>query len=144
MGEQIHEPYDDVASVAQSIKGEEDFARQILEAKGDSELLRRSLRVEQVAGIVATAEDLDLHHLRGLTRRRDASRARAIIGYLAKVYGRIPYVTTAKFFNRDASTLAKDIRAFEAALREYPHERERLHRLTTRLIGPQNNPSLHA
>jgi REP element-mobilizing transposase RayT len=143
MGEQISDPYENLAGVAQLIKGNEDFVRSILETKDDRELVRRALRVDRVAQIVAEEEGLDLVYLRGVSRRRNASRARAIIGHLAKVYGRIPYTTTADFFNRDASTLAKDIRAFEALLQRTPSEREHLERLKTRLIGPSDNPYLH-
>jgi chromosomal replication initiation ATPase DnaA len=87
---------------------------------------------------------LDLGFLRGLTRRRDASRARAIVGYLAKVYGRISYATTARFFNRDASTLAKDVRSFEDVLRISPQEREHMKRLAAKLLRTSDTPCFHA
>jgi hypothetical protein len=65
------------------------------------------------------------------------------VGHLAKVYGHIPYAATADFFNREASTLAKDIRAFEATLLKSPQERKRLELLTIKLIE-SNTPSIHA
>jgi hypothetical protein len=143
MGTHVSEPYDLVKSVAQIIKGDEDFARPILKATDDKDLVRRSLRVEEVAQLVAMEEGLTLEYLRGVTRRRNASRARAIVGHLAKVYGRIPYAATADFFNREASTLAKDIRQFETILRQSHRERKRLELLKTKLMG-SNTPSNHA
>lgn len=80
--------------------------------------------IERVAEAVAAAQGLDLDYLRKVTRRRNASPARAMVGHLGKVYGRIPFPATSDFFLRDASTLTKDIRAFEAVLLESRKERE--------------------
>jgi putative transposase len=142
VGEQSTEPYDLIQAVAQVIKGDDDFARRLL--KDDRQLIRRSLRVEKIAELVARAAGLDLAYVCGITRRRNASRARAIVGHLAKLYGRISYATTAEFFNRDASTLAKDIRAFESLLLQSAKEREHVERFATKLIGTSSNPCFHA
>ena len=56
--------------------------------------------------------------VRSPTRRRDAALARAMVGYVGMLCGRIPYRRTADFFRRDGSTLARDIRSFEAKLLE--------------------------
>jgi hypothetical protein len=141
MGEEDAEPYESIAGVAQVIKGDEDFALRLLEKKDDQDLIRRRLRIERVAELVARKEDLDLGYLRGATRRRRASRARAIVGYLAKVYGRIPYARTAEFFNRETSTLSKDIRALERILQASTQERKRLDLLAASLLQ-SNNPSI--
>lgn len=133
MREPEMEPYDRVPSVAQIVKGDEDFARRVLEKADDRELIRRSVSVESVARLVTQAEGLDLGYLRGLTRRRDASAARAMVGYLARTYGRTPYARTADFFNRDPSTLSRDIRAFEASLTHDRGLRAKLSKLANRL-----------
>jgi len=133
MREEEPEPYDQVRSVAQIVKGDEGFARRVLEKADDRELIRRSLSVASVARLVAEAEGLDLAYLRGLTRRRNASAARAMVGHLARAYGRTPYAKTAEFFNRDPSTLSRDIRAFEASLIRSRDLRAKLTRLADRL-----------
>jgi putative transposase len=127
------EPYDTVHSVGQIVKGNEVFARRMLEKSDDVELFRRSLRVEAVARRVAAELELDLPYLRSPSRRRDASRARAIVGHLAKTFAGIPYVRTAKYFHRDGSTLTRDIRAFESALQQSPELRRRVSDLAARL-----------
>ena len=91
------------------------------------------MSAESVARLVAQAEGLDLGYLRGLTRRRDASGARVIVGYLARAYGRTPYAWTVNFFNRDPSTLSRDIRAFEASLTRDRGRRAKLRKLADRL-----------
>lgn len=133
MGEEETESYESVRSVAQVVKGDEEFARRIFEQVDDWELIRRSLRVDTVARLAAQELGLDLAYLRGLTRRRDASLARAIVGHLCKTYGRVPYAKTAEYFHRDASTLARDIRGLEAGLSRSPALREKLGRLAKQL-----------
>jgi putative transposase len=135
MGEEEAEPYEQIQGVAQVIKGDEAFARHVLEAMDDRELIRRSLRVASVARTVAEAERMDLAYLRGLTRRRDASLARALVGHLAKTYGRIPYAATAAFFNREPSTLARDIRRLESLLPQKRSLREKVAQLANRILA---------
>lgn len=133
MGEPEPETYAAVRSVGQIVKGEEGFARRMLEKSDDRELVRRSLRVEAVAREVADELQLDLGYLRSVSRRREASQARAIIGHLGKTYAGIPYARTAKYFHRDASTLTRDIRRFESDLQGSPELRRRVSGLVSRL-----------
>jgi putative transposase len=127
------ETYDEVQSVGQVVKGDEDFARRMLEKSDDADIVRKSLRVEAVARRVAAELSLDLSYLRSPSRRRDASQARAIVGHLAKTFAGIPYVRTAKYFHRDGSTLTRDIRAFESALQQSSELRRRVSDLAARL-----------
>ena len=133
MREEETESYDQLRSVGQLVKGDEGFARRALEKSDDRELIRRKISVGQVARLVAEAEGLDLDYLRGLTRRRDASAARAMVGHLARAYGRIPYSDTAEFFNRDPSTLSRDIRRFESSLASSRELRAKISRLADKL-----------
>jgi len=48
--------------------------------------------------------------------------------------GRIPYVRTAEYFNRDPSSVAKDVLALEEALRESRSVREQVDRLARSLV----------
>ena len=118
MSEELSEPYESVPKVAQLIKGDEAFAADVIRRAEMPELSRRRLKVEAVARLVAESRGVNLESLRGVSRARDASRARAIVGYLAKLHGRIAYSRTAEYFNRDGSTVSKDVRHFEQALRD--------------------------
>lgn len=139
------EPYDQVRDVAQVVKGDEEFARRVFEQADDHQLIRRSLRVETVARLVADDLGLDLGYLRGPTRRRNASLARALAGHLLKSHGCVSYASTAEFFHRDPSTLARDIRRLEASLAASRALRERVLRLAARAIDSEtNSTSTHA
>lgn len=133
MGDPDPESYEAVRSVGQIVKGDDVFARRMLEKADDRELVRRSLRVEAVAREVADEWKLDLGYLRSVSRRREASQARAIVGHLGKTYAGIPYARTAKYFHRDASTLTRDIRRFETALHDSAELRRRVSGLVARL-----------
>src|ERR1700693_3854728 len=43
----------------------------------------------------------------------DDARASALTAYLGKLYGRIPYSRTATFFNRDGTSIARDVHALD-------------------------------
>jgi chromosomal replication initiation ATPase DnaA len=117
MGETAPEArYDEVQAIGQVVRGDEAFARSVFESVGGMELVRRNLAVERLSRVVANELGQDLEWLRSPTRRREASLARAIVGHLGMIYGRIPYCRTAEFFRRDGSTLARDIRSFEDSL----------------------------
>jgi hypothetical protein len=55
---------------------------------------------------------------------------------LGKLCGRIPYSKTAAFFNRDSSSIAKDVLTFDLALRHSTKTREQADAL--RKPAPQN------
>jgi REP element-mobilizing transposase RayT len=126
--------YEELGTTAQIVKGDEAFAAQVMGKVEVPELIRRSLRVERIARLVAESEGLDLESLQASSRRRGVALARALTGYLGKTCGRIPYVRTAAFFNRDGSTLAKDILRLEGLLLTSPKLRRRAAELSQRLI----------
>ena len=84
--------------------------------------------------LVADDLELDLTSLRTPSRRAAASHARALTAYLGKLCGRIPYARTAEYFNRDPSSVAKDVLALEEALRESRSVREQVDRLARSLV----------
>lgn len=134
MGDGEPERYDAVGTVAQTFKGDEAFAEAVLQRVEVPELIRRSLRVDQVARAVAEELRLDLPALRSPSRQIGASRARAMTAYLGRLCGRIPYVRTAAFFNRDGSRVAKDVLALDQACRGSRKLRDQLDALARRII----------
>jgi REP element-mobilizing transposase RayT len=134
MGEAESERYDEIGNLAQTFKGDEVFVEKVMQKVEVPELIRRALRVEQIARAVADDLRLDLPSLRTPSRRVEASRARAITAFLGKLCGRIPYSKTAAFFNRDASSIAKDVFTFDLALRHSKKIREQVDALANRLI----------
>ncbi len=56
-----------------------------------------------------------------------------MVGHLARATGRIPYSDTAEFFNRDPSTISRDIRRFESSLAKSRELRAKVNRLADRL-----------
>ena len=58
--------------------------------------------------------------------------------YLGKLCGRIPYSRAADFFNRDGSSIAKDVLAFEQTLRRSKKLRDQIDTLARRLITPSS------
>jgi chromosomal replication initiation ATPase DnaA len=138
MSDEGPERYDAVGSVAQTFKGDEAFAEAVLQRVEVPELIRRSLRVEQIARAVASEMELNLQSLRSPSRQEEASRARAMTAYLGRLCGQIPYARTAAYFNRDGSSVAKDVRALDQALRNSKSLRGHLDSLARRLIRPSS------
>ena len=137
MGEEDPERYDDVRSLAQTFKGDENFAAAAMRIVEVPELIRRSLSVEQIARAVASALKLDLQSLRTPSRRADASRARAMTAYLGKLYGRIPFARTAEFFNRSGASIARDVLHLDQSLRDSKELQRRVDNLARRLTKPE-------
>jgi putative transposase len=133
MGEEDPERYDDIRSLAQTFKGDENFAAAAMRIVEVPELIRRSLSVEQIARAVASDLDLDLQSLRTPSRRADASRARALTAYLGKLYGRIPFARTAEFFNRSGASIARDVLHLDQSLRDSKELQRRVDNLARRL-----------
>lgn len=133
MGEAEPERYDEIGNIAQIFKGDEVFAAEVMQKVEVPELIRRSLRVERIALAVADDLGLDLLPLRTPSRRAEASHARAMTAYLGKLCGRIPYSQTAAYFNRDPSSIAKDVLRIDQALRHSRKLREQIDVLARRL-----------
>jgi hypothetical protein len=133
MREQLGEPYEEVASWGQVVKGDEAFAGRVLEAVGEPPLIRPDLTVEVVSKLVASLEEIGLERLRSASRGRRESRARIIAAWAGREAGRIPLARTAKYFFRDTSTLAKGVARLEQQIVGDRSLRERLEKLRRRL-----------
>jgi putative transposase len=118
MREEIQEPYEDVPSFGQAVKGDEAFAGRVLQAAGEPVLLRRDLTVEAVAQEVSVREGVSLERMRGLTRDRKVSRVRLLVAWAGREVGRISVARTAKYFQRDTSTLVRGLQRLEAAAQD--------------------------
>jgi REP element-mobilizing transposase RayT len=98
MSRQIGSDYEEARLTGQLVKGDEEFATEVLASKEDPELVRRGVTVERVCRAVSGALDLPLSDLRSPSRNRRLARGRAIAGYLGREVGRIPLARTAEFF----------------------------------------------
>jgi hypothetical protein len=56
-----------------------------------------------------------------------------LTAYLGKLYGRIPYVRAAEFFNRDGASIARDVLALDQSLRDSKELRSRIDNLARSL-----------
>lgn len=115
MRETVDEPYEDVASWGQAVKGDEGFADRVLQAVGEPPVFPRGLTVERIARRVARSTGVDLARMRGPSRDREGSRARLMVAWLGRDVGRIPIARAAKFFGRDTSTMINGLKRLEAA-----------------------------
>jgi REP-associated tyrosine transposase len=127
-------PYDAVVPSVPLIKGDDDFARVVLRQAEEPELARRGLQIETVAHAVAVSRGIELTQLRE-GRTQDISLARAITAHLGKIAGRIPFVRTAEYLNRDGSTVARDVRRLEDILENSAALRAEVERLRESLLG---------
>jgi putative transposase len=118
--------YEDLEAVGQVVKGDEQFAVQRLADAGEPEPLLRGLTEGRVARVVARAQELRGPELRGPGRSRDLSEARAIAGYIGKRLGGISLSRMARYFQRDGSTLVRDVGRLEQRLEAEPLLRRRL------------------
>jgi putative transposase len=124
MSRQIGRDYQEAPVTGQLVKGDEEFATQVLASKEDPELLRRGVTVERICRAVSRALDLPLTELRSPSRIRTLARGRAIAGHVGKRVGRIPLARTAEFLGRDRSTLARDVGHLESELRSSRGDRQ--------------------
>jgi hypothetical protein len=112
---QLSEAYETLKAVGRVVKGDEAFARSSFEKTSEPER-RRAWSVEQIARAVAKRAGLGVEELRVRALSWQRARERAISGYLAWKYSRIPLTRSAEFFRRDGTTLVRDVRRLEAEL----------------------------
>jgi len=131
------EDYEELRSIGQLVKGDEEFATRVLEKWGEPELLRRGLTVQRVVRAVAEVLGVDLADLTGPRRLRNLSAARAMAGYVGREQGRIPLSKVAEYFRRDGSTLVRDVRRLENRLREDAKSRDTVAAVLRSLTHPR-------
>lgn len=110
--------YEDAAPTASVIKGTDLFAGQVLASARRSATggpARREWSVERIATAAAASAGLTVDQLRALGQQRRIARERAIVAYVAWKYARVALAETARFFEREESTLVHAVRRIEAA-----------------------------
>jgi REP element-mobilizing transposase RayT len=125
--------YEELESVGQVVKGDEEFAVRRFEQAKEPEPLLRGLTEKLVTRVVARARGLGVGELRGPGRRRDLSEARAMAGYIGKRLGGISLSRMARYFHRDGSTLVRDVERFEQRLEKEKDLRRKLEAVVKRL-----------
>ena len=111
------EDYEELTSIGQVVKGDEEFAKRAFEDAGEADV-RKTLSVLTVARAVADVLDVPLKEMRSRQRSRRLSQARALAGHLGREQGGIPLAKTASYFGRDGSTLVRDVGRLEEELKK--------------------------
>jgi hypothetical protein len=116
MREELGEPYEEVESWGQAVKGDEAFADRAFQEAGEPRLIRRNLTIEAVAREVARRQGISLQQMNSLGQGRAASRARVLTAWVAREVARISIARTAKHFRRDTSTMSRNVSRLEERL----------------------------
>ncbi len=125
--------YEDVESLGQVVKGDEEFALQRFERAREIEPRIRGLKESRILAAVGAIFDLGVEDLRGPSRRRDLSEARAVAGYLGRRLGGFSWARTARYLHRDESTLVRNIQRLEEVLKSSARLRRRVSAVVKRL-----------
>jgi putative transposase len=140
MREAVGEPYEEVATWGQAVKGDEAFADRVLQEAGEPPVVPRGLTVERIARQVVQLEGLDLGRLRGSSRDRTSSRARLTVAWLAREAAKIPVAQAARFFGRDTSTMINGVNKLEADMENERALRQKLDSMRKEVRQFRNNP----
>ncbi len=124
MGEREVEPYEDLKSYAQAIKGGELFAQRVLKAAGQSPVAQMGLNESDAASAVGQACGFSAGELSGAGRHRPRSRARILAAHLPREEAGISIAQMARFFGRDESTLVRAVLRLERVTEEEDLRRE--------------------
>ena len=133
MSEDVGPRYEELPSIGQLVKGEEEFAVERFEEAGSDGPVLRGLTEARVLKAVAGELTLNLEDLRGPGRSRRLSEARAVAGYLGKRLGGIPWSRMARQVHRDGSTLVRDVGHLEQRLRKDSRLQQRIKALSRAL-----------
>ena len=133
-GEELEEPYSWVREIGQAIKGDEDFAIGALKRAGERPIRRTGLKPEQVAAAVARAHGVTLVDVMTSSRRRELSRVRIEAAYLGRREAGIPVAQTARFFEREESTLNRGVLKLESEIARSKLVARGLDRIAERLV----------
>jgi len=140
MRDVAEEPYEEVATWGQAVKGDEAFADRVLQEAGEPPVVPRGLTVERIARQVAQLDGLDLGRLRGLSRDRESSRARLTVAWLGRRAAKIPVAQAARFFGRDTSTMINGVNKLEADMEQDRALRQKLNSMREKVRQFRNNP----
>jgi REP-associated tyrosine transposase len=129
------EPYEAVRTWTQTIKGDEDFAQEVLSEAGEPAPAIPGLTVEAVARAVAAERGIRPASFMGPGRGRAESRSRLLAALLARDLGAIPVAQTAHYFGRDTSTFSRGIERLLAEADANPKLRGEINALAQKLRG---------
>jgi REP element-mobilizing transposase RayT len=117
MRETLEEPYEKAEAWGQVVKGEEAFADRALREAGEPRLLRRGLTVDAVARAVARRQGIATAEMLSRGQSRAGSLARILTAWAGREAGGISIAATAKHFQRDTSTMARNVARLEERMR---------------------------
>jgi hypothetical protein len=140
MGEPLEEPYEHLREIGQAVKGDEDFAIRAFRQAGEKPARRMGLTERQVAEVVAHALGFEVSQLQTSSRRRDVATARTLAAYLARREAKIAVARMAKFFDREESTLNRNVVRLEAEIASNRQAARQVEQLGKRL---DNNTGTH-
>ncbi len=128
MREQVAEPYEEVASWGQAVKGDRPFADLAFQKVGEPKLSRKDLTVETVTREVARRRKLSVEKMRSPSQGRREALGRALVAWAGREVGGISIARAAKYFGRDGSSMARlvqrlvDRRKADRNLRRFSEE----------------------
>ncbi len=126
MSSEVAPRYEDLKAWGQVIKGDEQFAEVRLREAAEPLVRRLGISVEKVAALAAQEFGIDLTEMKGPSRVREVSRARAVAGYVGREAARIPLARVAAYFSREGSTLVRNVAQLERELAGSPALRKRV------------------
>jgi chromosomal replication initiation ATPase DnaA len=100
------------------VKGDESFAERVLRDAKEPRILRRGLTVEKVAREVARRLEVGLAEMGSPGRGRAASEARTLTAWVGREAGNLSIARTAKYFERDTSTMTRNVARLETRMRQ--------------------------
>ena len=105
-----------------------------LEAKDVDGILRWSVDTSSEQE-VASSLGVELSVMKGPSRARQVSQARAVTGYVGREIGRIALSRTVEYFARAGSTLVRNVAGLEQELANSPPLRKRVASITSQLAS---------
>jgi REP element-mobilizing transposase RayT len=133
MRETREESYESVATWGQAVRGDEAFADRVLKAAGEPAIVPRGLTVERIARQAAELGAVPLSEATGIGRGRRQSEVRLLTAWASREVARISVARVAKYFSRDASTLAKGLVRLEERMEKDRDLRRTANRLAAAL-----------
>ncbi len=133
MREEVKEPYENVPSWGQAVKGDETFADRVLQAAGEPPVVPKGVTVDRVARLVGREGKVSIAAMSNPGQQREVSLARLMTAWLAREIGKIPVARVAKYFGRDTSTMVRGLARLESRMASDPTLRRRAMRLLHRL-----------
>lgn len=136
-GRSIRPSYEDLPAIEQMIKGDELFALNRFEERGQLEPPLRGLSEDRVIEVVARITGVAADDLTGPRQGGQVAFARCVAAYVAKRLGRIPVSRMARRFHLDDSSLARPLSALDARLAQDASLRAQIDRIVIEIREPE-------